>query len=65
MTRRITEDFGRDSYISQEWAASGCMGKAAFDSPKTARKVAGKANITLHHYRCRVCGMWHVGRPPR
>jgi hypothetical protein len=53
-----------------------CEGKEGFSSPAVAAKVARKFNASkkLRHkakagkvesYRCRYCGLYHLGRRPR
>lgn len=41
-------------------AYAGCTGKVAFDSPALAIKAA-KRKDNRKHYRCLICGKYHVG----
>lgn len=47
--------------ISATWAAAACTGKEAFDTPQLAAKVAAKRKRNGDHYRCRICGKYHIG----
>lgn len=40
-----------------------CRGKQRFVSPMEARKIQARSTRyrTLHIYRCRFCGGWHLG----
>lgn len=55
-----------------ERIAISCTGKQGFNTKKDADWVAGKTRkqgggrdkvgaFAIHSYKCRVCGMWHVG----
>lgn len=57
---RVDEMFG-DTPIARAWETASCVGKVAFDSPQMAARVAAKHKVPGDHYRCRVCGLWHVG----
>lgn len=55
----------------QVYRLASCDGKVAFDSPATARLVAqrrrrGRQTSMRRQdaYKCRVCGMWHIGSRP-
>lgn len=48
----------------------GCMGKTAYASPQLAwrtihnvenRRTSKKRKGAFKPYKCRVCGMWHIG----
>ena len=38
-----------------------CQGKHGFPSPQIAQTVARNANASVVPYRCRWCGLWHLG----
>lgn len=59
-TNRRAGDVYGESPILEEWAAAACMGKQAFDSAQLAHHVAAKRRVPSGHYRCRVCGKYHV-----
>lgn len=45
-----------------------CVGKERFDSRAVAEQVARRrsaAGKRSEAYKCRGCGKWHVGMPPR
>lgn len=54
--------------------AAGCTSKAGHPSRPAARQAAGRTRrYNLDHgrparlpdvYRCELCGLWHLGRPP-
>lgn len=44
-----------------EWVQSSCAGKEAFDTPQMASKVCRRRNIPSEHYRCLICGKFHIG----
>ncbi|MCV2448475.1 hypothetical protein [Paracoccus sp. DMF] len=49
---------------SAENRAAMCAGKQTFDTPQLARKVASRSRgYALEPYRCRFCGLWHLGSP--
>jgi hypothetical protein len=55
-----------NSYNDQ---SAGCIGKASFANPQTARRAAQRGNRnkdkTLNVYRCPFCSKHHVGTPRR
>lgn len=46
--------------VCAEFQASSCDGKQAFDRPDIARNAARRRKGRTH-YRCKLCGKWHVG----
>lgn len=44
-----------------------CAGKAGFDAPDLAAKVARRMRqnhqARVREYRCHDCGCWHIGNP--
>jgi len=51
---RLVEDF----HIEQ----AGCQGKHRFDTPQAARRaIHRQTDAAVTHYRCAICGGFHVG----
>lgn len=46
--------------LRDEIRSACCAGKEAFDSPKMAAQVARRRKIHGEHYRCNVCGKYHI-----
>jgi len=41
---------------------AGCAGKFKYATANEAMRTAGKSGAKAHHYRCKFCGSWHVGK---
>lgn len=59
-TTRRAEVLHGAGAVLEEWRVSACTGKQAFDSAQLAHHVAAKRRVPSGHYRCRVCGKYHV-----
>lgn len=57
--QRVSEKFGK-SRIALELQNSQCAGKETFDHPQIASRVARKRKYPAEHYRCNVCGKYHI-----
>ncbi len=57
---------------TQDWKATGCSGKQAFDTQSMAARVAklasGRKSLPMSAYKCIFCGKYHIGnrsgKPP-
>lgn len=49
--------------LRAEDMAAMCEGKQPFTSAKTAHRVAKRRKHVCEVYRCRFCGMYHLGTP--
>lgn len=55
ITRRLS-----DPEVAEQWRQGSCAGKVSFDSPQMAYQTARRQRFPGKHYRCLICGKFHI-----